>query len=231
MVSTTNYTPGPLLANGLYYWHVRTLNYLNVPGPWSTTWSFTIDTVAPPTPALIAPANNSASTLTKPVFSWGTVVGAVRYEMALGTTNPPAVTVSNSVLTSFTPPSPLLYSWYYWRVRAIDAAGNISAWSATWAVHIMSPTLDYPVLNRYITHTPTLTWTLITWATAYQIQIDDNANFSSPIYTSALDTSGTLSHTVQVPLPNGTWYWRIRAFNSAGAPGPWSPAGTFTVES
>ncbi len=41
--------------------------------------------------------------------------------------------------------------------------------------------------------------------------------------------TGTQSVTID-PLPDGTWYWRVRACTAANACGAWSTTGTFTVE-
>src|SRR5690606_35923786 len=108
---------------------------------------------------------------------------------------------------------------------------NASSWGEVRNVIVSSPTNDTPRLNRFITATPVLTWAGITWATGYEIQVDNNSNFSSPEYRSGLINANTLSHTLTATLPNGTWYWRVRARNSSGIPGAWSTIGSFIIES
>lgn len=220
-----------ILSDGMYYWRVQSLNYLDASGAWSAAKVFTIDTIAPPVPIMTAPTNGVSTINEFPVFTWGAVLGALRYEMQLDTANPPVVTVLKSTFLTFTPPSPLLLTTYYWRVRTIDAAGNSSNWSQIRSVIITSPVTGVPRLNRFTTSMPTLTWNATTWATSYEIQVDNNSNFSSPEYSSGLIGADLLSITPTVLLPNGTWYWRIRARNSAGIIGPWSSAGTFIIES
>ncbi|MCA9913457.1 MAG: S8 family serine peptidase, partial [Anaerolineae bacterium] len=225
--STTDTTS--TLPDGVYYWRVRTLNYLGVGSSWSARWRFTVDTTAPDAPDLRSPADGSQVTNTRTPFTWFPVAGAVRYEVQLSTSNPPLDTVKIPAARSYRPTSPLLYTDYFWRVRAIDAAGNVSAWSSVFTVEIVSPANDRPVLNRYTTGSPTLSWSAITWADGYEIQIDNAANFRSAEYSSSLIAG--LSQTIPTTLPDGTWYWRVRAVDDTGRPGRWSSTGTFTVES
>jgi hypothetical protein len=88
-----------------------------------------------------------------------------------------------------------------------------------------------PSINYYTTATPTLTWNRVTWATGYQIQVDNNADFSSPAYSNIITSGAILAQTMPTgPLHNGTWYWRVRARHSDGTWGTWSAAGTFVIE-
>jgi hypothetical protein len=67
--------------------------------------------------------------------------------------------------------------------------------------------------------TPTLDWQGVSGATGFDVQLDNNSDFSSPV----INTSTTASiYTLSSNLSGGTYYWRVRAKNSAG-PGPWSP--------
>lgn len=85
-----------------------------------------------------------------------------------------------------------------------------------------------PARNLFVTHTPTLTWNRVTGAEGYQIQVDNNSNFSSPEYNSSTLEPLTLSHTVPVTLANGTWYWRARAYGG-GVWGSWSASDVFVI--
>lgn len=79
------------------------------------------------------------------------------------------------------------------------------------------------------TNTPTLTWNSVTWATGYQVQVDDNADFSSPAFETTVDAA-TLDVTTS-PLGNGFYHWRARAQRPDGSWGGWSVVDTFTVDS
>ncbi len=227
----TSVTVSPPLTNdGRYYWRVRALNGLGVGGVWSRRFTYTLDTEAPPVPQLRTPANGSSTTTLRQPFKWQATPGTTHYEFQLSSTGSfgaPALTVL-SKRPNYKPVSNLLYTTYSWRVQAVDAAGNASGWSEVWQVTVESSASAAPQPNRYTTATPTLTWAPMSWANLIEIQVDDHANFSSPIYqNNALSGS-----TTQVTLPalvNGTWHWRARARHSSGTWTAWSQH-TFTVE-
>ncbi len=58
--------------------------------------------------------------------------------------------------------------------------------------------------------TPAFDWSDVAMAASYNIQVDDNANFSSPVVNANPTVS---SHTVGTPLALGTYYWQVRAVN------------------
>ncbi|MCI0706995.1 MAG: T9SS type A sorting domain-containing protein [Ignavibacteriae bacterium] len=74
---------------------------------------------------------------------------------------------------------------------------------------------------------PTLMWQAINGASSYDLQVADNQNFSAPI----LDTTGiqSTSHALSGLTSNTTYYWRVRAVNSAGT-GQFSGAYSFSTE-
>ncbi len=84
-----------------------------------------------------------------------------------------------------------------------------------------------PQRNVYTTATPTLTWSLVTWAVGYEIEIDDDDDFSSPAYHNATLTTPevTLSE-----LSNGVYYWRVRAQRPNGSWSSWSAVDSFVVD-
>ncbi len=58
---------------------------------------------------------------------------------------------------------------------------------------------------------PTFTWSAAAGAADYLLEVDDTANFSSPVYTAALTG---ISHTPGTDLPSNTHlYWRVTANN------------------
>lgn len=73
---------------------------------------------------------------------------------------------------------------------------------------------------------PTLEWTPGNQSTLFTVEIDDDPDFSSLVYTA--EVSGT-SHVVATPLNSSTeYYWRVRATNACGDTE--SPAATFTTQ-
>jgi thermitase len=225
------FTPVTPLAEGLYYWRVQGINSIGLIGAWSAVWQVTVDTTKPNPPNLIAPADNPLpSTNNKPIFSWQPVAGAVRYQLLLDTHTPPLYSVQNAALTTYTPLNGLLIATYYWCVKAIDVAGNVSDCSPIRSLSFISPANVAPPRNYFTTSTPTLTWNSVSWASAYEIQIDNNADFSSSEYDVVILSSNAHSHTVTTPLPDAFWFWRVRARQQDGTWGAWSLPDSFAIK-
>lgn len=74
----------------------------------------------------------------------------------------------------------------------------------------------------------TLTWEPTMGGVCYQIEIDDNADFSSPVQqATVVDGEQYTSWS----LADGTYYWRVQAGGDCNdvEPGPWSATWSFTV--
>lgn len=100
-------------------------------------------------------------------------------------------------------------------------AGIADAFAALSAldVELVAPTLISPANGANVgTLTPTLSWSAVAGADAYQVQVSSNAAFSN-IVVNLPSVAGT---TTSVSLPDeGSYWWRVRA--KAGADtGPWS---------
>jgi len=144
------------------------------------------------------------------------------------------------------------HSWaksgtYAVKVRATDSKGNVSAWSPSLSVVIASaapvdtaalavPTLLSPANGASTSDsTPFLDWSTVTAATLvyYQLQVDNNADFSSPVIskTSVKWSYLTVSTTTALPdgLPDGKYYWRVRAVDEEGNMSVWTASWSFTV--
>ncbi|MEO0133105.1 MAG: choice-of-anchor J domain-containing protein, partial [candidate division WOR-3 bacterium] len=73
-------------------------------------------------------------------------------------------------------------------------------------------------------NTPTFSWSEVTGAEIYRIEVDSNPNFTDPVFAGELGDTEIESD----PLPDGTYYWRVRV-QSPGTPDPWSEVRTFTI--
>jgi hypothetical protein len=154
-------------------------------GEWSALRTFTVDQTPPAAPALLLPADQAGTTRRRPTFSWGAVVGAVRYELQTSTNG---VTFSPdpgypSATTALASPVDLPLGTNYWRVRAIDAAGNVGPSSAAFRLFVSAtapavpaqPTLSSPP-TRTLTNTGSqaFAWNAALNAVTYQFQLDDD---------------------------------------------------------
>jgi PKD repeat protein len=94
--------------------------------------------------------------------------------------------------------------------------------------HLISPP-DGIITND---DTPTFVWGAVNdpCGVTYHIQIDDDSDFSSPVY-SAIDIGGN-AYTLPDAgaLASGGYYWRVRAMDSANNVGNWSDVWTLTID-
>lgn len=93
------------------------------------------------------------------------------------------------------------------------------------------PVLIWPENGENINdNTPNLDWNPVTGADNYDVQVDNDADFSSPNVNA--DNIGNYDN-YQIPdenaLPEGVYYWRVRGEN-AGGTGPWSETRSFRVD-
>ena len=81
---------------------------------------------------MLGPANGTNVTNRMLTLSWQAVTGATAYELRLDTSTSftqPIIPVAAAL--SYRTVTPLNRGTYYWQVRALDAAGNASAWSTS----------------------------------------------------------------------------------------------------
>ena len=67
------------------------------------------------------------------------------------------------------------------------------------------------------TTTPTFAWGAVAGATSYTIQVDDDANFSSPVHTAVVQSTTYSGASLD---QGATYYWRIFASNTCGLGSP-----------
>lgn len=236
--TTPQYQPtNNLASNTKFYWRVRALNTLGHYSAWSVSRYFRT-AILPP--ALNSPTNGTALLNRRPDFDWQDVAGATGYKIViskyanLSSPIKSASTVNSFYsLTSDLPANTLLY----WRVQATGPNGP-SLWSATRTFTTANPpsvpTLSLPANNALITDfTPLFDWSNSklpaplgsTTFSHYQIQADDNSDFSSPVLDQTT-TAGDITDsdfTPSVDLPsNSKLYWRVRAYNTLGHYSGWS---------
>ena len=179
----------------------------------------TIPLAPPDPPVLINPANGRIIYDNQPLFDWNSTEEIISWDIHVDDHpdfSSPAIAVTLTE-NSFKPGTPLYDGLWYWRVRARNSAGA-GLWSAAWAFTILTPpepvSLSAPDNGCELTDaTPAFFWKGTSKADGYYFEIDDNAGFSSPDMRSKTpDTQITLVN----PLPGGTFYWRVQAFNAAG---------------
>ncbi|MBI3241624.1 MAG: M4 family metallopeptidase [Chloroflexi bacterium] len=126
--------PTDLPRSALLFWRVRA-NGLHGSGDWSRVRHF--DSANPPgVPVLVSPLNAAVVTL-PPTLDWNDSSPAADYYEIQLSTNPTFATLlgrgfsGRSNQSSYIPSAALgSNTTYHWRVRAVNAAGQFSEWSA-----------------------------------------------------------------------------------------------------
>jgi hypothetical protein len=94
-------------------------------------------------------------------------------------------------------------------------------------VIVSPPAIDeVPIRNFYTTTTPTLSWTRISWAAQYRLQISTASNFNA-LVLNQLVPGGAAEWAPT--LTNGDYYWRVQPIDSSGVAGGWTPIDRFLV--
>lgn len=177
-------------------------------------------------PTLITPVDANVITDSTPTFQWSGVSGATGYEFYLDQVNPPQTRV-NLTAQTYTP-TELEGGTWYWRVRAVNGNGP-GDFSPVRTLTIQSTTTAAPVRNRYSASALTLSWNAVSNAVSYDLQIATTSAFSPVVYSA--NAIAGLSHPVATTLPNGTYYWRVRAQFGNGTFSGWSAADIFNIAS
>jgi len=231
---TENSYTSSVLVDENYAWHVRAVDGANNAGDWSTTWTLVIDTMPSGTPTLQSPADGTITNDNTPTFDWSDVAGAENYDLLVDNDadfSLPEIQVTVSV-SAYTPTAGLPDENYSWKVRARDAANNVSDYSPAWTLLIDTVPPDIPTLQSpadgTITNdnTPMFDWSDVADAVQYRLQVDNDPDFSSP-EINVLVASSTYTPTAE--LADENYSWRVQARDSANNWSPWSSVWTLIV--
>ncbi|WP_298140162.1 hypothetical protein [Flavobacterium sp.] len=217
------------LPVGQYQWRVKALN-----GSYSTLYArrdITIlsnDDFQSNTVVLVAPTNNLITNTASQTLSWQSIIGATNYQLQVFDSSNTLVLDQNTSSTTYN------YTFaegsFQWKVKASNGTDN---------------TL-YSARSILVDFTPPNTPTLITPANASSTSTTDvsfswnrtpisgsSERDSIYIYTNSALT--TLNSKAQATSPysktltSGTYYWRVKAFDSAGNVGNVSSTFNFTI--
>jgi hypothetical protein len=236
------------LADGSHTFSVRATDQIGNldASPAGYTWQ--IDNVAPAIPTLTTPADTVATNSLpqlRAVFNDATAggdTGTVEFQIcsaaaSAGSSCAPIVqavtsaSVSSGDTASGTPAA-LADGTYHWQARGRDAAGNLSAWSATRSFQLdmtaPTPSIDFPKDGATVN-------TLQLKVTFNEPSFGAMGTVEFRVCSDALclgvvrtGTSSALVHGQQaiwspsVRLTDGIWYWQTRAVDTVGNASAWS---------
>ncbi len=224
-----SFTPTVALADGPHTVKARATDAAGNTGADSNTNTFTVDTVPPAAPVVIAPANGSTTSDNTPTYSGtaeaGTTVTILVDGAVVGTT-----TANASGAWSFTPTTPLADGAHTVKARATDAVGNTSADSNTNTFTVDTQPPVAPVViapaNGSTTNDNTPTYSGTAEAGSTVTVIVDGA----VVGTTTADASGAWSFTPTAALADGSHTVKAHATDAVGNTGPDSSTNTFTVD-
>ncbi|MGD9200911.1 MAG: hypothetical protein PVI26_05065, partial [Chitinispirillia bacterium] len=196
-IGATSYNSPTDMNQTTYFWKVS--SDLN-PGKFCPVETVTINT---------APSINTYSPdptpKYNPTLSWNSVSGATGYKIQIDDDPafPAPLSYSVSAATSYSANLPNENIWY-WRVSSdIDS---------TYFSNYDSFTYQKPQIDRFnglAVHTnyPNFTWSSYTGSFSYNIEINDDITFTTPIYSGYV--SGATSYNSTYLSTSSTYYWRV----------------------
>lgn len=135
------------LRDDKYYWRVRAFDEDENPSGWSRQ-NFIVDTAPPMNPALISPADGTSTKENTISFEWSEVSDNSVFTTDFSGLQHYRIQVDNdkdfsspeiqkkTVDNFYTPVKDFAGNNYWWRVRAVDEAGNKSVWSESWSFYL-----------------------------------------------------------------------------------------------
>ncbi len=231
------------LINGTYWWRIRSVTATSATSAWTKgrtvvlKWAPVTNLTGPVDgTAFTTPAANPGDAL---VLSWAAMPGAAQYAVTVAT-DPLLTTVvtsgGNPAIvdgTSFTLDGSIPDGTYYWSVTPLDAEGHKGLASATRSVVVhWNASAGSPVVTDLATDPelmdPLFSWGTVLGASAYELEISGSADFApgSKICCNGTTTATSLSPTAL--FPDNTYFWRVRPYDAANHPGPWTVGAPFT---
>jgi hypothetical protein len=92
------------------------------------------------------------------------------------------------------------------------------------AAGLATPTAVAPANGLVVDALPAFSWAAVAKADRYEFQLAADAGMNSPVLGSGDDhfTTRNTRATLKKTIPNGTYWWRVRALQPNGTPSPWS---------
>ena len=93
-----------------------------------------------------------------------------------------------------------------------------------------TPVLTGPSAGVSVGELPAFAWSAVAGAEEYEFEIAADSGFNSPVLGGGKDDFRTknLRATLQQTIPNGTYWWRVRAIGKSGGASAWSRGRSFT---
>jgi hypothetical protein len=235
-IKDTAVSIGTLAKGTTYTWQIGAKNAAGT--IWSVERSLSTIFKGPAAPVLVAPAVNATNVPVKATFIWRKVPLAQYYSIQVSTTNPFTTVVfeKDSVKDTTTTSDTLVNNTkYYWHVRSRNKLSELpvpGAWSAVDSFTTVIGPPAVPVLvspvngEQNLTLNTTLTWTIVTNAVSYSLQVSKRSDCSTTVINKNSLTAVTYPIAAGTLENNTTYYWRVNATNS-NSTSAWSAIWSF----
>ncbi len=242
--SGTSYFVSAPQTPGTWFWRVRANRGNGLYTSWSSTATYDVAQLDDPQPG----ADMTGASMQDVSIDWQSVPGAMDYQLQVGKDPDFNNIVDDQIVmgTRFQPNFTYNNDQYYWRVRAIDAAGNRMPWTSAAPFGFQrnwpqAPQLEWP-LNQLVPAVGDplyFQWKPVPHASSYQLDISPDANFSPGQYFTCTTTGTTYLIGSPPNQPNScgslsqgqTFYWRVRAIDApVGVQGIYSSIGKFVYD-
>jgi hypothetical protein len=217
-------------------------------GTTTRQFAFTVESEAPAPPELLLPANNT-ETGAGAYLDWKDSSDPslpIVYDLQIardqnfaapvvqkkGLTGSEYTLAEDEMLAAVPGDTP-----YFWRIKAIDSAGNQGEWSPPRSFYVSPPAVPVLVLppsDSQPERPVSFYWqgvSSLTPPVVYAIQVANDLNFSTLVLEQDGLTSTQYTITEEEALPDtkkeSPYYWRIKAVDGAGNEGEWSTPWSF----
>ena len=217
------------LPIGEYQWRVKAVN-----NSYSTTYSqralyvVSTDDFQNNTVVLTSPSNNFITKTAQQSLSWESIIGATNYQLQISNSSNVLVLDQSTTNTTYNYTFP--EGSYLWKVRATNGTSYTLYSSRAILVDLTPPNVPN-LINPVNSSTLSSGNVSFQWS---RTPINGSSEKDS-IYIYTNSTLTNLESKTQATSPytktlsSGTYYWRVKAFDSAGNVGNTSATANFTI--
>ncbi len=179
------------------------------------------------------PANGNECANIETTFDWSDVDETINYVLQISYSSSFTslyAEVDDLTSSSYTMLLPEYNTEYFWRVKSEMGATCETEFSDPFSLTtaMRPPTMIQPVNGAFgLDKTVEMTWSADDGYDSFNLMVDDNSDFSSPVFNETDLTDP--SYTITLPQNNTQYFWKVQA-DYDGCLTDWTAARTFTTK-